>query len=85
MNVHDEVELSRVLARTNIQLYIAPRTRFLNKGVGSVRTSTIYPVCEEGMALVPERGTMGECGLQEKESPPRLHVVMGVGVKRFLV
>ena len=78
MNVDDEVEMSRILARTDIQMYIATRTRFLNKG--SFQTSTIHAVCEEGIAnglreakCHAERRATAECGLEEtfQGSPPR--------------
>ena len=45
MNVNDEVEVGCILAQKDIQLY----------SIGSFRTSTIYAVCEEGMA--PREGS----------------------------
>ena len=49
------------------------RTRFLNRGIGSCRTSTIYAVCEAGMA--PREGSNGLVrigGGSFQGSPPRL-------------
>ena len=49
------------------------RTRFLNRGIGSCLTSTIYAVCEEGMA--PREGSNSWVRIEGgffQGSPPRL-------------
>ena len=64
MNVDDEVELSHTctLARTDIQLYIATHTRFVNKCYWERSDFHNAPVCKEGMApdqMAPRKGSNG--------------------------
>ena len=75
MNVDNKVEVGCILAQKGIKLY----------SIGSCWTSTIYAVCEEGMA--PQEGSNIEWPSAHREGlfpgvPLRVfQVAMGVDVK----